>query len=167
MASALARDAMRRRRQAGIACGCRVIHRTSRRVQTFTAGFNHTRDARKIPAKEFSRNRRSPRAVDIVETSPDEPCSVDGRKGTAINQRQRITDSVTNEQAYKPVWRPDNGSSKMRSGRALNISELRERLGVAETEPPAPRKTPPVDPEHRPRIVWRREESAQAPEMAD
>jgi len=53
----------------------------------------------------------------------------------------------------------------MRSGRAVTISELRERLGVAEAEPPAPRKAPPVDPEHRPRIVWRREESAQTSDL--
>ena len=72
---------------------------------------------------------------------------------------------VNQEQAYNPVWRPDNGSSGMRSGRAVSISELRERLGVAEAEPPAPRKAPPEEPGHRPRIVWRREESAQIPEM--
>jgi hypothetical protein len=72
---------------------------------------------------------------------------------------------MNNEQAYKPVWRPDNGSSRMRSGRALNISEMRERLGMAEAEPPAPKKAPEVEPRQRPRIVWRREESAQQSEM--
>jgi hypothetical protein len=74
---------------------------------------------------------------------------------------------MTSEQAYNPVWRPDNGSSKMRSGRVLNISELREKLGVAEAEPPTPKKAPEVEPGYRPRIVWRREENAQTPEMAE
>ena len=55
----------------------------------------------------------------------------------------------------------------MRSGRVLNISELRERLGVAEAEPPTPKKAPEVEPGYRPRIVWRREENAQTPEMAE
>ena len=40
-------------------------------------------------------------------------------------------------------------------------------LGVAEAEPPAPRKAPPEEPGHRPRIVWRREEAARSLEMMD
>ncbi|MDP3495076.1 MAG: hypothetical protein Q8R82_18345 [Hyphomonadaceae bacterium] len=53
----------------------------------------------------------------------------------------------------------------MKSGRAVSISELRERLGVAEAEPPAPKAAPPMEPRQRPRIVWRRDEAARMHEM--
>jgi hypothetical protein len=47
----------------------------------------------------------------------------------------------------------------------MSISELRERLGVASVEPPAPKASPPTEPRPRPRIVWRHEEAVRAPEM--
>jgi hypothetical protein len=57
------------------------------------------------------------------------------------------------QEAHNPEWRPETARTETRSGRVLSIEALRERLGLAGVERPAPE----TELRARPRIVWRRE----------